>query len=56
LFKKTKIKKTKKAIIDAVYLAYKWGYSDKENKLPLKSLEEVETSFNKGFDKTFKKQ
>jgi hypothetical protein len=41
----------KQMMINAVYMAYKWGYQDKENNLPLKSYEEVEKSFNKGFNK-----
>lgn len=42
--------KLKNKMINMIYLAYKWGYSDKESNLSLKSFEEVEKSFNKGFN------
>lgn len=46
-----KPKKVPKKIIKFLFMAYKWGYSDSQKGLDMKSQEEVEESVNRGYKK-----
>ena len=43
-------------IVKFVYSAYKWGYTDKEKGLEMKTFEEVKESVNKGYSKGINKE
>lgn len=49
-------KELPKEYIDALFSAYKWGYSDKEKDLPLLSYDEVKFQLNRGFKLGMKKR
>ena len=39
-----------------MYMAYKWGYTDKEKGLEMKTFEEAKESVNKGYSKGINKE
>lgn len=47
-------KEIPKEYVNALYSAYKWGFTDKEKNLEMKSLEDVRASLTKGFKEGLK--
>jgi hypothetical protein len=51
-----KPKKVPSKLIKVLYMCYKWGYSDKENDVPLRTQEDLEEQVNRGYKKGLEKQ